>query len=238
MATAASKRSQKHLQQSKGSSCVSSTRLLVHRDGDTGCFTPEDKVIILITAVYYVLPAIPFRRGSSECPVQVCLHSSGQQQMLFAQVSRGLLWLPRAAEGHGVPPAQPELLCRALPCSVLCQLPMGALGRGCCCHSGCDGTAVRASPERHCKHCRSIPHQHYLEKTPLSLLTEPRTFECCHGQGLRELSAVTGHCQGPARATAREPQGKAGVMDGPEEPPKTQARVRKCITKRQGSGGR
>lgn len=147
------------------------------------------------------------------------MHSAGEQQMPFAQVSQGLLWLPKAAEGHGVP--QPGRVTPAGRFGKRMLLPQPAV----------TAPAARTSTER----ALQTPQQRYLEKTSLLQATEPRGLECCHGKGLRaERSDRTLPRASHSKGARRE-----GRRDGwPEEPSKTRGRVRKRSAKCQGSGRR
>lgn len=168
-----------------------------------------------------MLPAIGFRRGKLQLPNSGFL---AQRWGAADGFCSGKPRAPLAAQRRGVPRT-------ALPCAT----PAGRSGKGMplpqravtapAVRTGTANTAVQ--------HPTSAPGR----KHPCSWSPSRGHLSYCHGKGLRaERSdrtlprASQSHCKGSRRQ---------GRSDGrPEEPSKTQGRVRKCITKYQGRGRR
>jgi len=97
---------------------ASSTHLLLHRNGGAA-YCAQD-IIILITPIYYMLPAIRFRSGTSVTWFRFARAAMGNSGCLLPR----FLWLTGAARGHGVP--QPVLPRQSRALLWLCPAPATA----------------------------------------------------------------------------------------------------------------
>lgn len=171
-----------------------------------------------------MLPAIGFRRGKLQLP------SSGFLAQRWGAADGFCSGKPRAALAA---PGCPRT--RSAPHSPALCHPPGRFGK----RMPLPQRAVTAPAVRTGTANTAVQHPTSAtgRKHPCSWSPSRGHLSYCHGKGLRaERSdrtlprASQSHCKGSRRE---------GRSDGwPEEPSKTQGRVRKCITKYQGRGRR
>lgn len=200
----------KHLQ---GSSCVSST----DREREAGYFTPEEKAIIPITAIYCVLSAARFRKSNYLNLAQVYLHSWGTRAASCSGEPRAPL-APRDTESMAGTAGESPALGTALPWG---HSPAGRFGEGMLvAQLAVTAPAVRASTGRALQTLQCNPPQHFLGGHPFSW-SQSEDAWAQPQPGLRaERSDRTVH-----RASQSHCKRSPGACrsDGwPEEPPKTQ----------------